>query len=215
MGVFKLPDLGEGLAEAQVLQWFVKVGDEVTLDQPVVEVETAKAAVEVPVPFAGIVRELHCAEGETLAVGAPLITIETADAAPTEGFQEPGVVTASSGSGNVLIGYGTPEEGPRRRRRHRGSVLKPDAAPVAPVATPAAGPTAPSAPATAAIALAPGVISPVVRRLARDAEVEHLAARPLGPRGDPRRRVFRALVQRQRQDGLARCDPGQPGLLRL
>ena len=110
MGVFKLPDLGEGLAEAQVLQWFVKVGDEVTLDQPVVEVETAKAAVEVPVPFAGIVRELHCAEGETLAVGAPLITIETADAAPTEGFQETGVVTASSGSGTVLIGYGTPEE---------------------------------------------------------------------------------------------------------
>lgn len=196
MGVFKLPDLGEGLAEAQVLQWFVKVGDEVTLDQPVVEVETAKAAVEVPVPFAGIVRELHCAEGETLAVGAPLITIETADAAPTEGFQEPGVVTASSGSGNVLIGYGTPEEGPRRRRRHRGSVLKPDAAPVAPVATPAAGPTAPSAPATAAIALAPGVISPVVRRLARDAEVDLRELQPADGEVIRRADVERVIAQR-------------------
>ncbi|GAB3304875.1 2-oxo acid dehydrogenase subunit E2 [Epidermidibacterium keratini] len=217
MGVFMLPDLGEGLAEAQVLQWFVKVGDEVTLDQMVVEVETAKAAVEVPVPFAGIVRELHCAEGETLAVGAPLITIETVGA---EGFREPGVVTAgahasgngaaSSGSGNVLIGYGTPEEGPRRRRRHRASVLS-SSETVAPAEAPVPDPAAASV-----TALRPGVISPVVRRLARDAGVDLAELAPAD--GDVIRRadVERAIAQRHSAEpSAAATNAGDPGVQRI
>lgn len=73
--VFMLPDLGEGLAEADIAEWHVKVGDVVTIDQIVVEVETAKAAVDVPIPFAGTVIELHGKGGDTLKVGTPLITV--------------------------------------------------------------------------------------------------------------------------------------------
>src|SRR6476661_773148 len=74
---FKLPDLGEGLTEGEILQWMVKPGDEVKLNQPIVEVETAKAAVEVPSPYAGIVLEIHHQAGETVDVGAPIITFDT------------------------------------------------------------------------------------------------------------------------------------------
>ena len=98
--VFTLPDLGEGLTEAELVKWLVQPGDTVAVDAPVAEVETAKAAVEVPSPFAGVVAELHGAEGETIPVGAPLVT-----------FRSP------EGSGNVLVGYGT-SEAPSRRRRY-------------------------------------------------------------------------------------------------
>jgi pyruvate dehydrogenase E2 component (dihydrolipoamide acetyltransferase) len=74
---FKLPDLGEGLTEGEILQWMVKVGDTVTLNQPIVEVETAKAAVEVPSPYAGLVIAIHHDAGATVDVGAPIITFDT------------------------------------------------------------------------------------------------------------------------------------------
>jgi 2-oxoisovalerate dehydrogenase E2 component (dihydrolipoyl transacylase) len=74
---FKLPDLGEGLTEGEILQWLVAVGDEVKLNQPIVEVETAKAAVEVPSPYAGVVTALHHQAGDTVDVGAPIISFET------------------------------------------------------------------------------------------------------------------------------------------
>ena len=73
---FKLPDLGEGLTEGEILQWLVQPGDTVTLNQPIVEVETAKAAVEVPSPYAGVVVEMHHAAGETVDVGTPIITVD-------------------------------------------------------------------------------------------------------------------------------------------
>ena len=73
---FKLPDLGEGLTEGEILKWFVEPGDEVKLNQPIVEVETAKAAVEIPSPYAGVVSQLHHAEGETVDVGSPIITFD-------------------------------------------------------------------------------------------------------------------------------------------
>ena len=119
--VFMLPDLGEGLAEADIAEWHVKVGDVVTIDQIVVEVETAKAAVDVPIPFAGTVVELHGKDGDTLKVGTPLITVSgggSVDAvvsANHERYRE----EERAGSGNVLIGYGTSEDAPRRRRRAR------------------------------------------------------------------------------------------------
>ena len=72
---FLLPDLGEGLTEADIVRWLVAEGDTVAVDQPMVEVETAKALVEVPSPYAGTVLTLHGAEGETMDVGSPLITI--------------------------------------------------------------------------------------------------------------------------------------------
>ncbi len=74
---FKLPDLGEGLTEGEILQWMVEPGDEVKLNQPIVEVETAKAAVEVPSPYAGVVTEIHHQAGETVDVGSPIITFDT------------------------------------------------------------------------------------------------------------------------------------------
>ncbi|MCL2782167.1 MAG: 2-oxo acid dehydrogenase subunit E2, partial [Actinomycetia bacterium] len=77
---FKMPDVGEGLIEADVLRWLVKPGDPVAVNQVIVEVETAKAAVELPSPHAGVVAELRVAEGETVAVGAPIITIDLGDA---------------------------------------------------------------------------------------------------------------------------------------
>ncbi|MFI7400359.1 2-oxo acid dehydrogenase subunit E2 [Streptomyces sp. NPDC049541] len=90
---FLLPDLGEGLAEAEVLEWRVAVGDPVEHDQAVAEVETAKSAVTLPSPFAGTVTALHCGAGDVVEVGAPLLTVqESAEA---------------SGSGAVLTGYGT------------------------------------------------------------------------------------------------------------
>ncbi len=77
MATFKLPDLGEGLAEAEILEWHVKPGDRVLVDQPMVSVETAKAVVEVPVPYSGTVTALHGAVGDIVATGAPLIDFDS------------------------------------------------------------------------------------------------------------------------------------------
>src|SRR6059058_1103363 len=102
---FKLPDLGEGLTEGEILQWMVKPGDEVKLNQPIVEVETAKAAVEVPSPYAGVVHEIHHAAGETVDVGAPIITFDTD---PGAGALDP-VATASAVSEHPEIGDMVPK----------------------------------------------------------------------------------------------------------
>src|SRR5258708_22042814 len=131
---FCLPDLGEGLAEAEIIAWRVQVGDEVSTDQIVVEVETAKAAVEVPVPFAGRVAALHAIQGQVVPVGAPLISVATG-AAPV-GLREPGVATPQAGaaqaagrSGSVLVGYGTSAGSSRRRRPITNSHVAPVPAP--------------------------------------------------------------------------------------
>ena len=167
MPAFLLPDLGEGLTEAEIVTWHVQAGDTVTVDQPIVEVETAKAVVEVPVPFAGRVTALHGQPGDVVAVGQPLVTVDTAGR-----FAEPGVVTPStspdqaSASGNVLIGYGTSSA---RRRRHRATR--------SPAAMPAPSSPAPDT-ATAGDQSVPApngrlpVASPVIRQLARGAGVD-------------------------------------------
>ena len=162
---FLLPDLGEGLTAAEIIRWLVAVGDTIAVDQPVVEVETAKAAVEVPAPFAGVVTARHGAAGESVVVGRPLLTVQT----PVAGFAEPGVVTAEA-SGNVLIGYGTPATVRQRRRRGRAA------------ATP---------PATAA---RPGVISPLVRKLARDKGLRLTEVTGTGPAGIIRRADVEAAL---------------------
>jgi len=172
MAVFKLPDLGEGLTEAEIVSWHVKVGDTVTIDQTVVEVETAKASVEVPVPFAGRVATLHGAAGEVLAVGSPLITVDSA-----ADFVEPGVVTPE-GSGNVLIGYGTGKAHTRRTRRPRGTPGKRGTK--APVSPP---------PSTSDRIR---VVSPLVRLLARESGVDLRALTGTGTDGI----VSRADVER-------------------
>ncbi|RKN74382.1 2-oxo acid dehydrogenase subunit E2 [Streptomyces klenkii] len=107
---FRLPDLGEGLTEAEIVRWLVEVGEVVAIDQPVVEVETAKAMVEVPCPYGGVVTARFGEEGMELPVGAPLLTVAVGAAAETE----PG--PAAETSGNVLVGYGTGAPAARRRR---------------------------------------------------------------------------------------------------
>ncbi|HEX5017571.1 MAG TPA: dihydrolipoamide acetyltransferase family protein [Actinomycetes bacterium] len=127
---FRLPDVGEGLTEGEVLRWLVKVGDVVEVNQPLVEVETAKAAVELPSPFGGTVSELHASEGDVLPVGAPLVTIATdgegeggsgpaatpsAESAPAESTN--GHTAESESTGPLLVGYGVVAASTRRRRR--------------------------------------------------------------------------------------------------
>src|SRR5437763_9091704 len=92
---FKLPDLGEGLTEGEILKWFVQPGDEVKLNQPIVEVETAKAAVEIPSPYAGVVSAVHHGEGETVDVGSPIITFDVdPSGAPADAPAAGGVAAA-------------------------------------------------------------------------------------------------------------------------
>ncbi|WP_430501998.1 dihydrolipoamide acetyltransferase family protein [Micromonospora trifolii] len=190
--VFLLPDLGEGLSEAEIVEWRVAVGDVVTVDQSVVEVETAKAVVDVPCPYAGRVVTLHGAAGEVRPVGQPLITI-----APLDGGDEPtGHATyreeERAGSGNVLIGYGTGHGTATRRRRRPRLAVAPepvDAGAAAGGASGAAAPTGDPAPPAAAL-----VISPIVRRLAREHGVDLDTVRGTGPGGVIRRADVEAAL---------------------
>jgi pyruvate dehydrogenase E2 component (dihydrolipoamide acetyltransferase) len=101
---FRLPDLGEGLTEGEILEWLVQPGDEIKLNQPIVEVETAKAAVEIPSPYAGIVTELFHAAGETVPVGTPIIAVETDPLA--------GPAPMNSAGTPLLAGIGEPPPPP-------------------------------------------------------------------------------------------------------
>ncbi|MGO4258110.1 dihydrolipoamide acetyltransferase family protein [Marmoricola sp. RAF53] len=170
--VFLLPDLGEGLTEAEIVRWLVAVGDEVTVDQAIAEVETAKSIVEVPTPYAGRVAILHGEEGQTIGVDTPLITIAADGAGTAPSAASTGSAAAETyreeeraGSGNVLIGYGTSggEPGGRRRRpKQQVAVSTTD---------------------TATPRTVPLVISPLVRALARDNKVALSLVIGSGPGG--------------------------------
>ena len=139
---FRLPDAGEGLTEAEILRWYVKPGDMVTVNQTIVEIETAKAAVELPCPFAGAVTELLVPEGATVDVGTPILTVDvnpegvpgvphTAQSQPEdlvpplpeEGAVEPGLIGSPTPGGRtaVLVGYGPRSVVAKRRPRKTGS----------------------------------------------------------------------------------------------
>ncbi|MBF6334068.1 dihydrolipoamide acetyltransferase family protein [Nocardia transvalensis] len=133
---FRLPDLGEGLTEAELVSWSVAVGDTVELNQTIAEVETAKAQVELPCPFAGKITELLAQPGDTIPVGAPLIRVQTSAAADQPAQRH-----------SVLVGYGPDEEGTSRRARPamKAAAAEPDSPrpgypqmPGRPPATPAA-----------------------------------------------------------------------------
>ncbi|MEV7671142.1 dihydrolipoamide acetyltransferase family protein [Streptomyces sp. NPDC088752] len=193
---FKLPDLGEGLTEAEIVHWLVAVGDVVAVDQPVVEVETAKAMVEVPCPYGGVVTARYGEEGTELPVGAPLLTVAVGGpaeagpaavpAAPEKGAGDAESAVSSEYSGNVLVGYGTAGPAARRRRVRRTSpAAAPAPAPVpasapAPVAVPASVPAPASAPAHQGPV---PVISPLVRKLARDGGLDLRQVSGSGPEG--------------------------------
>ncbi|MGW6720624.1 dihydrolipoamide acetyltransferase family protein [Streptomyces sp. NPDC054995] len=197
---FKLPDLGEGLTEAEIVRWLVEVGDVVAIDQPVVEVETAKAMVEVPCPYGGVVTARFGEEGTELPVGSPLLTVAVGAPEGSSGSgEDSGSGTESSGgSGNVLVGYGTGAPAARRRRIRPDRLDRPvteapvSAAPVveAPVLE---APVVKVLVADAAVSEGPvRVVSPLVRRLARQHDIDLRRLAGSGPDG----LILRADVDR-------------------
>jgi 2-oxoisovalerate dehydrogenase E2 component (dihydrolipoyl transacylase) len=159
---FKLPDLGEGLTDGEVVRWLVKEGDVVTLNQPIVEVETAKAVVEIPAPYAGTVVKLHAAEGDTLDVGAPLLSVDTGGQATAAAAAAESPPTAESPPEAepepqaTLVGPGERQQARRRRLARPGGE--------------ATGP-APTGPAPTGPAQRPKA-TPPVRKYARDHGVD-------------------------------------------
>ena len=151
---FLLPDVGEGLTEADIAEWHVAVGDLVAVNENIVEIETAKSLVELPAPWAGRVTQILAAVGETVAVGAPIVVIDTDPDGAPPGDDAPAATSAPDGapqaeattSGDVLVGYGT-KEAPTARRRRRGAATAAADAPAASAAsaTPAPVVAAPAA----------------------------------------------------------------------
>ncbi|MCW3840239.1 2-oxo acid dehydrogenase subunit E2 [Micromonospora yasonensis] len=228
---FNLPDLGEGLTEGEILAWLVKVGDVIELNQPIVEVETAKAAVEIPAKWAGQVQAIFHPEGATVEVGTPIIAIDTdpgagpieqatdalpapsaaslaaVEIAPEEGMVEPGLIggVAPGGRTAVLVGYG-PRTTAAKRRPRKG-VVPTQAAAVPAQATPAPAPVAPVSPAPAVNgdgrADGPVLAKPPVRKLAKDLGVDLAGLTGSGPLGS----ITREDVQRAASGTPAAAEP--------
>ena len=159
---FRLPDAGEGLTEADIVSWHVKPGDQVTVNQVIVEIETAKAVVELPSPFDGTVSELLVPEGQTVDVGTPIITVEVAveaggsvGAAEDRAAADRAAAAAeaanaanaadpdTAGAQSVLVGYGVRPSATTRRRRPTGPT-----GPTGPTASPAPSRLVPHPPET-------------------------------------------------------------------
>ncbi len=183
---FKMPDVGEGLTEAEILKWYVQPGDTVTDGQVVCEVETAKAAVELPIPYDGVVRELHFPEGTTVDVGTPIIAVAVAGAAAPEAPAErPAAEPARpkeepaepkpEGRQPVLVGYGVATTSTKRRPRKGPQVTVP--APAQAVRTELNGH------AGAGTGTSRPLAKPPVRKLAKDLGVDLAAVTPSGPDG--------------------------------
>ena len=138
--IFPLPDVGEGLTEAEILSWKVAVGTEVAINDVLVEIETAKSVVELPSPFAGTVEALLVAEGETVEVGTPIISISGGDNAPAT----PAAPAAAEAEfGTALVGSGPKADAVKRRARKRpASATQPAPATAAPVAPAVQAPVA-------------------------------------------------------------------------
>ncbi|MFH8628809.1 dihydrolipoamide acetyltransferase family protein [Streptomyces lydicus] len=207
---FKMPDVGEGLTEAEILKWYVQPGDTVTDGQVVCEVETAKAAVELPIPYTGVVHELRFGEGVTVDVGTAIIAVDTDPGAgpaeaPAAAPQEAAADEEAEPQGRqaVLVGYGAAPSSTKRRARkpQPGVPAQPEpakaalqaelngrAAPAAP-ATPVApavqaAPAAPAAPAGSAVPAAGRPLAkPPVRKLAKDLGIDLATILPTGPDG--------------------------------
>ncbi|MGN9791734.1 dihydrolipoamide acetyltransferase family protein [Streptomyces sp. OZ13] len=190
---FKMPDVGEGLTEAEILKWYVQPGDTVTDGQVVCEVETAKAAVELPIPYDGVVHELRFAEGTTVDVGTSIITVDVApgsgEAAPAEAAAVPPAQTEASpvaeaaaeaeeakpqGRQPVLVGYGVAESSTKRRPRKQAGAPEQSRAAAA-VQAEMNGHGVPTAPRPLA--------KPPVRKLAKDLGIDLATVTPTGPDG--------------------------------
>ncbi|MEV4335123.1 dihydrolipoamide acetyltransferase family protein [Streptomyces sp. NPDC049597] len=189
---FKMPDVGEGLTEAEILKWYVQPGDTVTDGQVVCEVETAKAAVELPIPYDGVVHELRFEEGTTVDVGTSIITIDVAPgsgpaeepppaatepslaAAEPQPAAEPEPETKPQGRQPVLVGYGVAESSTKRRPRKAAAGAVPEQAAAAAIQAEMNG-AAPARPRPLA--------KPPVRKLAKDLGIDLETVTPTGPDG--------------------------------
>ncbi|MFK0227822.1 dihydrolipoamide acetyltransferase family protein [Streptomyces sp. NPDC090303] len=186
-----MPDVGEGLTEAEILKWYVQPGDTVTDGQVVCEVETAKAAVELPIPFDGTVHELLFPEGTTVDVGQVIISVNVGGGAAPEATAAPAAVAvpepapvpaaepAPEGRQPVLVGYGVAASSTKRRARKT-----PTAAAATTVPAPAAAPViVPEQLNGHASAAARPLAKPPVRKLAKDLGVDLASVTPTGPDG--------------------------------
>ena len=208
---FDLPDVGEGLTEAEIVTWKVKVGDTVSVNQIIVEIETAKSLVELPCPFAGVVTQLLANEGDTVNVGSPIIGVEVsvataavaAGSAPTsmhsavaqnavntEAIETISEVSSSGAEEKPepnLVGYGVSAAAPSRRKRG-----------VAPLAAAASLANA-TAPGTDLIAIVPTadvvLAKPPIRKLAKDMNVDIAKVKATGVSGEVTREDVLAAAQ--------------------
>ena len=227
---FRLPDLGEGLTESEILSWKVGVGDTVTLNQVIAEVETAKAVVELPSPFAGVIKELHEQPGTVVEVGKPIVTFEVADdagpapsaaggpAASVKDEAQGEAARQDAGGSDAgtpkrepnLVGYGAVVESTGRpARRPRNVPVAGPASTVSAAALPAEAPT----PAVGHVEAAPDQpagerprSTPPVRKLAKDLGVDLARVTGTGPKGLITREDVQHFMDRRS------AEPGQPGM---
>jgi 2-oxoisovalerate dehydrogenase E2 component (dihydrolipoyl transacylase) len=203
---FKLPDVGEGLTEADIVSWRVKPGDVLKVNQVIVEIETAKSLVELPSPWAGTVSGLLVDEGTTVDVGTPIISIEVPEPAAASPAPERRAPTEPAEKETptrqpVLVGYGV-RPGSTTRRPRKAGVSRPGSYPASPSFPPSpppspqppaapsrAGAVQPSSPAARALA------KPPVRRLARDLGVDLSALAGSGPQGSVTREDVRKAAE--------------------
>jgi 2-oxoisovalerate dehydrogenase E2 component (dihydrolipoyl transacylase) len=199
---FRLPDLGEGLTESEILSWKVGVGDSVALNQVIAEVETAKAVVELPSPFAGVIKALHEQPGTVVEVGKPIVSFEVEsddDAPAASAASTPSVAQEAEGAPAKrepnLVGYGAVVEStghPVRRPRTFQTPTVPATAPASPATAAVTGPAADIG-APEAIADEPAAVTevpaerprstPPVRKLAKDLGVDLMDVTGTGPGG--------------------------------
>ncbi|MFF8015717.1 2-oxo acid dehydrogenase subunit E2 [Streptomyces sp. NPDC007929] len=207
---FKMPDVGEGLTEAEILKWYVQPGDTVTDGQVVCEVETAKAAVELPIPYDGVVRDLHFPEGTTVDVGTAIIAVDVGGGSAAPAPEEPAAEqpaaarpsaaapaeepkAAGSGRQPVLVGYGVATSSTRRRPRKGPEVPVQQASTAIQTELNGHAPAAPAALAPPAGADRP-LAKPPVRKLAKDLGVDLTTVVPTGPDGIITREDVHAAV---------------------
>nr|WP_202486388.1 dihydrolipoamide acetyltransferase family protein [Streptomyces sp. SID4985] len=196
---FKMPDVGEGLTEAEILKWYVQVGDKVTDGQVVCEVETAKAAVELPIPYDGVVRELRFPEGTTVDVGMSIIAVDVSGG-EVPAVAEPEVAAAPAAAVEeeaepqkrqpVLVGYGVAASSTKRRPRKGPEVTVSAAAQAVQSELNGHGT---AAPAPAPVKERP-LAKPPVRKLAKDLGVDLATVTPSGPDGIITREDVHAAV---------------------
>ena len=201
---FKLPDVGEGLIEAELLTWYVQPGDKVTDGQMICEIETAKAVVELPCPFSGTVKELMAAEGETVEVGSVIITVDDgtggtgASGAADSGAD--GAAEVTEEREKPLVGYGEKAASTQRRARRRPTPSAPVSAPPPKLSEPAPAGTpgvmaAPAGPAPASGPVGRPLAKPPVRKLAKDLGLDLATVTPTGKGGVVTREDVRSAAE--------------------